>query len=138
MIKTKSRKSILLILLSLVLVISSFIGIFGLNRAMASVSLNIENDIVLSVDYGDDYIVMSGDLSYGTKELSATPVLTYPSGKSVTGAQTVAIDEYGKYSLSYSADFDGEIKCKEYNFTVAMPTFSVSQKATAHRLYRNL
>ena len=129
MIKTKSRKSILLILLSLALVISSFIGIFGLNRAMASVSLNIENDIVLSVDYGDDYIVMSGDLSYGTKELSATPVLTYPSGKSVTGAQTVAIDEYGKYSLSYSADFDGEIKCKEYNFTVAMPTFSVSQKS---------
>lgn len=119
-ISLKTKKVMLVVLLSLVLAI---VGVVGITKAVSA------NDSVpaLKAEYsvGEELKIPSKTLSLGDSSAAAYSVVRYPSGKAIK-TSSLTLDEAGVYTVEYRATVGGELVTEEETFLVNRNFYSFS------------
>ena len=132
---TNKNKLICTLVCSFLIVLSIFALFFTNNKTNAN-----ENTITIQYDTGiEDYLdsyglgetiqIKPAKILYNGNEYSATPILYYPNGVTVSSG-TVSLEQVGCYYVEYKANVNGEILSKKISFTVYDDLFSIKGSGT--------
>lgn len=72
---------------------------------------------LLTYSVGDTFIVPEASVSVGGKTLGANGIVIYPNGEA-TNNQTVYLSDFGRYTISYVAEDNDKVYCKNVTFMV--------------------
>lgn len=117
------KRRILIVLLALFMVCCT--GLFLSKAVNSRADLILNESLYSEYDVNAEFELPSGEITYQGQTKSATVKLYYPSGKSAD-ANKVILTEHGKYTLCFSAEFDGQTVTEEKYFNVKQNTYSES------------
>ena len=121
MINTSTKKRRILIAL-LAFFIVCCAGFVFIEEVSSSADVILSENLSTEYDVNSEFVIHDGEISYHGTTKPATVKMYYPSGK-IADSNKVILTEYGKYTLRYSAEFDGETVTEEKNFVVKYNTY---------------
>lgn len=117
-----------LIVLLLIVCLMGVVSV-GLTAFAESEEWKIEELSTYSV--GDDFIVPEATVTVGSKVLTASSTLVYPNGDATT-SKNITLSQYGRYTISYVAENNGKIYCKDVIFMVEGKIASLSSEKSSY------
>ena len=80
--------------------------------------------------YGQEIEMPTGKIKYGEDTKNATVKIVFPN-KTEVNEGPVTLNSEGRYTVVYSANFGGETKSVEQNFSIEKPLFYVKNQASS-------
>lgn len=78
-----------------------------------------------SYTVGDQFTIPTASINVGGKRVAASGILVYPDGSATTN-QTVTLSDFGRYTISYTAQNEGKTYSKDVTLDVAGKNATVS------------
>lgn len=78
-----------------------------------------------SYTVGDQFTIPTASVSVGGTKVTASGILVYPDGSATTN-QTVTLSDFGRYTISYTAQHQGKVYSKDVTLDVAGKSATVS------------